>query len=258
MSHSVLSPACSVRTYAGTHQTHVHDHGQVVCALTGRMEMEVDGRGLWVDRASGVVVPGGVRHAFHAAAGARFCVIDLPAGGPAAPGAGGRVRRFEVPRQAHGWIQGLAAAGLQASPPGAVWAWPSGVTQVWAAQAPGLALQLADLLHAPRMLERRTIAPERLHAAVQSSLHEDWPTARMAALYAFSPARFHARWLALTGSTPQAWLRDLRLDAAERALARGQALETTALQVGYAHASALAYALRRERGTGARALRRAR
>ncbi|MCL0127239.1 helix-turn-helix domain-containing protein, partial [Klebsiella pneumoniae] len=66
----------------------------------------------------------------------------------------------------------------------------------------------------------------------------------------------HARWLELTGRTPQQWLRQLRLDQAERLLARGRSLEASAADCGYASASALAYALRRDRGTGARALRR--
>jgi len=229
---------------------HAHDHAQVVYALAGRMEMEVDGRGLWVDRASGIVVPAGVRHGFFAPPGARFCVIDLPS-----DEATEQTRRFAVPPQAHGWMGAALPATLDDVPAQAALL-PSGIARLWAAHDPGLAQQLTGLLQAPRVLSRRALPAERLEQAVGAALHEDWPTARMAALYALSVPRFHARWQALTGRTPQAWLRDRRLDAAQRALARGQALETTALQVGYAHASALAYALRRERGTGARALRR--
>ncbi|MFC3216937.1 helix-turn-helix domain-containing protein [Comamonas sp. JC664] len=59
-------------------------------------------------------------------------------------------------------------------------------------------------------------------------------------------------WQELTGSTPQQWLRDLRLTEASQALAAGQPLETTALRCGYSTASALAYCLRRDRGVGSR------
>ena len=117
---------------------------------------------------------------------------------------------------------------------------------------------MAQVLQAPGVIARRGVDLARLAQAVQSALHEDWPTARLAALCHLSPQRFHTRLRELAGRTPQEWLRGLRLDRAEALLARGLPLETAALQCGYASASALAYALRRERGVGARALRKQR
>ncbi|WP_343593826.1 AraC family transcriptional regulator [Paracidovorax wautersii] len=259
---SPTSPAaCSVRAYSGEYAVHAHAHAQVVYALAGRMELEVAGRALWVDRASGIVVPAGVRHGFSALPGARFCVFDLPEGSGTE-----RVRRFAVPPQARSWIDAAAArwtdAGVQGdAAPGAARAhWPDGVAQAWPAQAAaqggaGLPQQLAGLLQAPRLLARRDLAPARLEQAVRRALHEDWPTARMAALCHMSVPRFHTRWSELCGATPQAWLRGVRLDAAERQLAAGQPLERVALACGYATGPALAAALRRERGTSARELR---
>lgn len=221
------------------------------------MELEVAGRSLWVDRASGIVVPAGVRHGFFAPPGARFCVIDLPHGA-----ATERVRRFAVPAQAHGWIDiaaAMAADDDRRYPRFMGLGLPSGVVHAWAAQAagqtPALPQQLAGLLHAPRVLARRALAPERLEQAVRGALHEPWPTARMAALCHLSVQRFHTRWIELSGATPQAWLRGVRLDAATRWLAAGQPLERVALACGYATGSALATALRRDRGIGARQLR---
>ena len=86
---------------------------------------------------------------------------------------------------------------------------------------------------------------------------EAWPTARLAAQMHLSVAQFHARFVELAGCTPQDWLRNLRLDAATQQLRQGAALEATALRCGYASASALAYALRRERGVTSRQLRTA-
>ena len=218
---ALLHPVASVRHYGGEHQAHAHAHAQVLYALHGRMELEVAGRAAFVDTACGMVVPAGTEHGYLARPDTRILVIDVPA-----QAAVDRVRRFAVP-----------AAARTVPEPG------------------GAAARLALLLQAPRVLARRGLDLAALCAAVDAALHEDWPTARMARLFHLSAARFHARLLELTGDTPQQWLRARRLDLAERALARGQSLEATALRFGYASASALAYALRRERGLGARALR---
>jgi AraC-like DNA-binding protein len=209
----------SLRRYHGDHDAHTHDHAQVLFGIDGCLELEVDGRAAVVDAASGLVVPPGALHSFCSRAGARVWVIDTPADTGL-----DRMRRFMLPL---GWSPASDTAEL---------------------------LDMAG--DAPRLLTRRRLATATLDAAVADTLHEDWPAARMAALYFLSVPRFHARWLALTGLTPQAWLRTRRLAAAEALLRAGWSLDTAALQVGYRSASALWFALRRDRGVSVKSLRK--
>lgn len=214
----LLEPVATLRHYLGAHEPHAHAHAQLLFGLAGRLELEVEGRAAWVDPGAGLIVPPGVRHAYEAARAAQVWVVDAPA----TPGLE-RVRRFALPA---GWTPPVDVGSLIALAGGA-----------------------------PRLRARRRLDPARLEQALAGRLHEDWPNHRMAAFYALSLPRFHARWLALTGLAPQAWLRARRLDAAAVLLRSGRTLDAAALQVGYAGASALAFALRRERGLGARALR---
>ena len=218
---TAFAPHSSVRSYSGEHQAHAHGHAQILYALQGRMELEVGGRSAFVDAVSGMLIPAGVGHGYLAAPRSRVFVIDAPSG----PGLD-RMRRFSVPP---------ALRGRESEGP---------ATE-----------QLAQVLQAPGLLARRGLDLQQLTTSVQAALHEDWPTVRLAALCHMSAQRFHARFVELAGQPPQAWLRGLRLDAAERGLARGLPLEATALRCGYASASALAYALRRDRGVTARQLR---
>lgn len=225
-SASTVTVDCSIRQYAGEHAAHVHEtHAQLLYALSGRMELEVDGRSSFVDTASGLLIPAGSQHGYLAPPGAQMVVLDVAG---MAHSALDKLRRFHVPAVARCAPQHMPAD-----------------------------TRLALLLQSPQLLPRRGIDAAAIEQHVRCALHTDWPTARMAALAHLSPQRFHARWQELTGHTPQQWLRQLRLSEAECQLARGRSLEASASACGYASASALAYALRRDRGTSARQLRAA-
>jgi AraC-like DNA-binding protein len=218
----------SLRRYQGEHAAHAHDFAQVLMGMSGCLELEVDGRAARVDASTGLVLPPGALHCFaaDAAVGASVWVIDAPAGVMDTPRGAG-LDRFKAFALWPGWSPADSAAHL-----------------------------LGNLAHAAGVQPRRKIDPVKLEAALTGSLHESWPVARMAALYCLSAPQFQARWQALTGLTPQAWLRVRRLNAAEPLLRYGWTLEAAALQVGYSSASALLFALQRDRGVSVRGLRK--
>lgn len=220
--HAALDEAqTSVRSYSGEHQAHAHGYAQILFALHGRMELEVGGRPSFVDAACGMVIPAGTDHGYLAPPQTQVLVIDVPM----AQGLD-KLRRFAVPPPLRYPQSSLSAAA-----------------------------QMALVLQAPTLLQRRGLDMQWLQHQVQAALHESWPTARLATLMHLSVAQFHTRFVELMGTTPQDWLRSLRLDAAVQQLKQGAALEATALRCGYASASALAYALRRDRGMTSRQLR---
>lgn len=220
---SVVDPELTVRVYRGEYESHCHDHAQVLLGLRGSLQLEVSGRSVFVDSSCGLVIPAGVRHGYLAEQAAEVLVLDCDA----AHGAN-RVRRFARP------------AGRLGGP------------GRWTAET-----LLAELAVAPSLQQRRRLDLAHLAGQVDAELHRDWTVAALAALCRFSPQRFRARFAELTGLSPLAWVRQRRLDEAQRQLRAGLPLDTVALQVGYASASALCFALRRERGMGARQLRAA-
>jgi len=216
-----FDPQMSIRSYSGEQTVHEHEYAQVLFAWRGRMDIEVGASADFSDSSCGLIIPAGVTHAYAASPDLRMVVVDVPDQRGL-----DRARRFPV------------TAGVRAL------VGRSGADEL-----------LAAILGTPRAGVRRGIALDRLQAELAGALHEPWTTARMAERCLLSPQRFHARLLELTGRSPQAWLRALRLDEAERLLRRGLTLEAAAARVGYATASALAHALRRDREVGVRSLR---
>lgn len=215
---AVLDPAL-VREYGAEARSHTHDHSQLLFGLDGVLQMEVAGHAAFVDAACGLVVPAGASHSYRAERRARVLVLDCDAGSGT-----DRFRRFALPA---GWremrLQGLLAA-----------------------------LNAAQTLNPRRRLELAA-----LMESIDARLAHPWTVAELAALCHLSPQRFRARFAELTGMAPLSFVRSRRLERAAGLLRQGWSLEAAALRVGYSSASALSFALHRDRDTGARALRRA-
>lgn len=211
-----------IRRYDREGGRHAHDHAQVLFGVRGTLELEVEGHASWVDASSGLVVPAGATHAYSAAAGAQVLVLD-GLSGPATQ----RLRQFALPR---GWH----SAGHDAD------------------------TLLALLTGAPTLGARRRIDLDALAERIDADLARDWSVADLAAACCLSPQRLRARFAQALGQSPLAFVQARRLNRAEQLLRRGLALDVVAAQVGYARASSLSAALRRQRDTGARQLRQRR
>lgn len=208
------------RRYRGDHGAHAHVHAQLLFGLGGCLEVEIEKHLMRVDASAGLIVPAGALHGSSARDGAEVWVVDTPA-----------AREFDRARSI-ALVPGRAA---------------------------GMAISdcLEWALSARSVPPRRRMETVSLERAVSGALHQEWPVARMAAHFALSVPQFNARWRRLTGLTPQTWMRERRLDEAERLLRCALSAEAVAARVGYASASALLFALRRERAVGVRDLRRA-
>jgi len=217
----LLRAESSVREYRGAYAAHRHAHAQVLVGLRGTLMLQVEGRNAFVDAACALVIPAGCSHGYLAPSAAEVLVVDC-AGGAALD----RVRRFAPPPQ---WAR--------------------------AGRLPSAEAVLASLPGSAPRQARRTLDIVKVTRAIDAAVHRDWTIDELAALCHFSPQRFRARFAELAGMPPSTYVRQRRLDAAQAQLRAGVPLETVALQVGYASASALCFALRRDRGVGARSLR---
>ena len=69
--------ALDLRSYPGESHEHDHPYHQVILALEGGLDMEIDGRSGRVDSACGALVPAGTMHAFAGVGRNRFVTLDI-------------------------------------------------------------------------------------------------------------------------------------------------------------------------------------
>ncbi|MEV0442199.1 helix-turn-helix domain-containing protein [Streptomyces spectabilis] len=116
----------------------------------------------------------------------------------------------------------------------------------------------AQYLAAPVPEDARDERLADVLAWARAHLHEPLPVAELARRATMSKRSFARRFTAATGTTPHAWLRNLRLSAAEELLETTDLpVEEIARRVGYGSAAVLREQFVRRRGVPPRSYRRA-
>ncbi|XEG71282.1 AraC family transcriptional regulator [Pseudomonas sp. abacavir_1] len=237
-------------------QSHAHDHEhhQLVMALAGRAEFEVDGRGGEVCRMRACLVPGDARHAFAGTGDNRMLILDLQAPGVADEDRELLARLFEAPRYPTldaDFQNLLSYAGAELARYG---------SDPLLARALGGVLLRALHLRLFGETPRPPTGPldmQRLDGHIRSHLARRITVAELARVACLSPSHFHAQFKDSVGLTPHQYLLKQRLDAAARLLRETDlALVRVAEECGFSSQSALTTAMRRYLGLTPGALRR--
>lgn len=240
-----LPPAeLHVRSYRDESQAHSHDFVQLVLPLSGTLELDIAGKQGLADNATGAFVAAGARHATSAQGINRSLVLDLPislvtpqqleqmALRPFVPMslAAGKLIDFMVLMLEQ--QQALALTQLQH--------WVPLLLDTLSAQTPG--------------------TPTRLHvlmAKIEADPGLPWSVPEMAASAAISSSRLHEWFQQETGTTPRAWLAEVRMRrACELLRSTSLPLSEIAQRCGYADQSALTNAMKKLRGNTPAAYRK--
>ena len=227
----------SFRSYGCTGHGHRHAHVQLVLPLHGMLELEVEGRGGWLDLQRAAFVAPGALHVQQAQGRNRFLIVDCDASrlDDAQLEAGLQRPFFVLPPAA----RHLLAYVEQAA---------EGRTQL----APALTRQVLPLLLDAVLAQGRQRRDGRLQALcerIRLAPGQDWSLARMANEAGLGLTALHAAFRRELDCSPVQWLQRQRLEWAQQRIAEGLLpLARIAQQAGYSDQSALTRAMRRELG----------
>lgn len=216
----------SVRDYGAAPGTHVHDHFQVLWALQGALDLEVEGRGFQLEGGEAALLRPGERHDFESNRGSRCLVLDTRdlawERRPARP--------LNAERSHH--LAMYLALSLQ--------------------DGAGAASELGGLLLAQAWggvpeasRARREVDWSGLTQWVLRRLAQPLTAADLADRALLSESQFRQRCVEALGCSPMQWVRTLRLERARALRAGGMSVAEIARRTGYRSPSALRVALER-------------
>ena len=234
-------------------QSHAHGHHQLVLALQGRAEFEVEGCGGEVTPLRACLVPGFAAHQFAGTARNRMLIVDLSDQDLAPEEQELLQRLFARPRypQLDADFQRLLG-------------YAAGELQRFAGDV-DLVRGLTVLLLRALWLRQGEVAAvgrsgalnwTRLEAYIEAHLARKVSVAELAAVACLSPSQFHARFKEESGQTPHQYLLQRRLERAGQLLQEGcLPVVRIAEDCGFSSQSALSTALRKYCGMTPKGLR---
>lgn len=230
----------AVRRYDRGHGSHEHDFPQLLFGMEGSLDLEVTGHLAHIAAGTGFIIPPGLHHDFEGRDGSTCLVLDLTESLDEADRMFERARTVRIAAKDGPLLRYLADELIRTPE-----------DPLLQAATPSLLLRV--LSRDPAPLNRSRLLPmPALIAYVDANLSRSIGNAELAARCFLSTAQFQARFMAETNTTPQAFVRDRRLQCALRLLDEGKPVAVVAAQVGYQSPSALTSALRRVRGMTAR------
>ncbi|WP_277964164.1 AraC family transcriptional regulator [Pseudomonas sp. RIT-To-2] len=236
-----MFPSLELRCYERDSPHHHHDFAQVVLPVRGRMEIDVDGRGGYIDPSLAAFVSPGSTHSQSAQADGRFLVLDC---------APSTLETLQTARMAKGIYVPISPATRRLIE----FAELTGNQQLAAGAA-----QLAPLLLSSMGSDAAHFSTpmEQLIARLRANPGAAWSNERMAKAANMSLSQLHQRFGQLFATSPQAWLTHLRIEQAQRWL-QGTSLPIAeiALRTGFSDQAALTRAMQRVSATTPAAYRK--
>lgn len=237
------------RSYGGEAELHCHDFHQLVLPHRGVLELEIGGRGGAVGGSRGALIAAGTPHAFRAPGENNgFVVVDVMSPNLAEAD----LERFETcaffdirppVRGLLDYLSAMVGGAGEASGP---------VRKAWCTL-------LFDALSAapPAGVDRAGRPLGEAIAFMRANLHRPVTVADSAQAAGVSETMLHTLFRTTHGTSPHAFLMELRLDEALRLLSGSQlSVAEIALRTGHADQSSLTRRLRLSRGITPSAFRR--